>query len=96
MLCHVLPCCSVQGPTAAGAGPAPEITCVAWNKKVQHILASTQVRAAVLISIGAAPAECRSYGTALQEAAVAASTVKDRAYVFSHNGCNGFSASAES
>jgi len=30
----------VQGPAP---GPASEITCVAWNKKVQHILASTQV-----------------------------------------------------
>lgn len=34
---------ALQGPGAPGAGAAPEITCVAWNKKVQHILASTQV-----------------------------------------------------
>jgi hypothetical protein len=34
---------ALQGPGAPGAGATPEITCVAWNKKVQHILASTQV-----------------------------------------------------
>jgi hypothetical protein len=36
----------VQGPTtgAPGAGAAPEITYISWNRKVQHILASTQVR----------------------------------------------------
>lgn len=45
-LCAYATCCCwccVQGPGAPSAGPAPEITCVAWNKKVQHILASTQV-----------------------------------------------------
>lgn len=40
---------ALKGPAAAGAGPAPEITCVAWNKKVQHILASTQVDGATVV-----------------------------------------------
>jgi hypothetical protein len=43
----ILACpCRVQGPTtgAPGVAAAPEITYISWNRKVQHILASTQVR----------------------------------------------------
>jgi hypothetical protein len=55
----------MQGPAAPGAGPSPEITCVAWNQKVQHILASTQVRKqstaarVVVASAADACASCR-------------------------------------
>ena len=35
--------CALQGAAPAGAGPAAgsEITCLSWNRKVQHIVASS-------------------------------------------------------
>ncbi|KAF8071322.1 SEC31B [Scenedesmus sp. PABB004] len=41
---------ALKGPAAgAAAGAAPEITYISWNRKVQHILASTQVDGATVV-----------------------------------------------
>jgi hypothetical protein len=58
----------LQGPAAAAAGAAaapPEISYISWNRKVQHILASTQVREQQpfwTAAVGAVSAELWKHG----------------------------------